>query len=203
MKRAVECGNTTIADIVQEDSDYSILESLLTMADLLSFLDRPKPPLTLLAPTDQAFNDAILDLEYDLVACLRNNSDVLKKFLKYHIVCGAEFSSTLVLRDDLNTKACEKKLVKKRKYYYHYYYYKYYYLKKCQEIEVDVQDSGILLGKDGVLLTGLDIPASNGVVHEISLPLLNPSVDFNELCGEAFARQTAFPPPPPMAPPPQ
>ncbi len=201
MQRPIECGKDTIARIVEMDPDYSVLESLLVAADLLSFLDNDKPLLTLLAPTNQAFIDARTSLGFDLVSCLRANEDVLVKFLKYHIACNAEFSSSLITRDTLKSKACEqKKIVKKIYRYYFYYYYKSYYVTECQTIDVSVKDTGIELGEDGVLLTGLDIVASNGVIHELSLPLLIPTVDFNKLCS-GFGRAVA-PPPPPMSPPP-
>ena len=202
MKEPVQCGNTSIAEIVESDADYSVLESLLRLADKLSFLDDDKPLLTLLAPTNEAFIDSRISLGYNLAACLRSNTDVLKKFLHYHIVCGAEFSSTLVLRDELETKAC----VQKRHYYSYYSYYYYYYFKRpiyktvCEKLEVDSQQpGGIEIGDDGVILTALDIIASNGVIHEISLPLLIPSVDFNELCA-SFTGAVVLPPP--LAPPP-
>ena len=51
-----------------------------TEAQLL--LDNDKPLLTLLAPTNEAFMDARISLGYDLVLCLRNNTDVLRMFLK-------------------------------------------------------------------------------------------------------------------------
>ncbi len=203
MKDAVECGNETIADIVAAGAEYTILESLLLLVDKLDFLDNDYPLLTLFAPTNQAFIDARASLGYNLAACLRNNTDELRKFLHYHIVCGAEYSSTLILRDELKTKACT---LKKHYYYqfgyhsYKYFHRKYYYYRECETLKVGInQVFGIEIGKDGVLLTGLDIRASNGVIHDLSLPLLNPTVDFNVLCA-AFTGIVVIPPP--MAPPP-
>lgn len=205
VNKPVECSNETIASIVEEDTDYSILESLLVEANKLSFLDMERPLLTLLAPTNEAFMNSRTAFGYDIVSCLRSNTDVLRKFLHYHIVCNAEFSSTLILEDNtLKTKACET-VQKEKCHWTHWYYYgkkcKVYSRTECQELEVTVGASGIQVGEtsDNVFLTGLDIPASNGVIHEISLPLRVPTVDFDSLCS-GFVGVVG--PPPPMPPPP-
>ena len=195
----MECGNQTIADIVQEEDEYSILEFLLSTADLLEFLDKPTSALTLFAPTNQAFMNISEDLNLDIVECLSNetNLEELKKFLLFHIVCGAEFSSSLIMRNRLVTNACHKVI----KYYY-YYYYKWY--TECLKLNVAITDEGIVVGDDEVVITTLDIVASNGVIHEVSLPLLNQKIDLAKLCA-SFPRSsfTVLVNPPPFVPPPE
>ena len=196
--RVLECGNQIIADIVQEEDEYSILEFLLSTADLLEFLDKPTQALTLFAPTNQAFMNISEDLNLDIVECLSNetNLEELKKFLLFHIVRGAEFSSSLILRDCLVTKACHKVI------YYRYYYYKWY--TECLKLNVAITDEGIVVGDDEVAITTIDIVASSGVIHEVSLPLLNQKIDLAKLCA-SFPRSsfTVLVNPPPFVPPPE
>ena len=149
------------------------------------------------------------DLGLDLEKCLLSpsNRNALGDFLRYHVTCGAEYSGSLVLRKSLTTKSC----VRKKYYYYGYrsYYrthYKYY--KVCKKLPVGLPEEGIAVGggDNDNLITHLDIPASNGVVHYISMPLVNPCLNLNKICADfpidCPTCNNTFIPPPPLLPPP-
>ena len=178
------------------------MTSLLTAGNLLGFLNQSLPLLTLFAPTDEAFSKASNNLGIDLVQCLlsANNKGALSKFLLYHVTCGAEYSSSLVLRKKLVTKSC----IKKRYYYYHYgyYYHRNKYYTVCKKLSVDSPPNGIGVGGAGAILTHLDVPASNGVIHYISLPLINPCLNITQSCSGFIQKRGIVPPPPPLLPPP-
>lgn len=195
----IDSSNKTIAQVVQYSSNLTDLYSLLNAADLINFLSNPTPLLTLFAPTDEALNAASSDLGVDIVRCLLSNKQALKKFLLYHVTCGAEYSSSLVLQKKLVTKSCKKK--KYSFYHYGYWRYKNKYYTVCKKLSVDMLDNGIGVGGAGSVITHLDVPANNGVVHYISLPLIHPWLDLAKLC-DGFQIQSIVPPPPPLVPPP-
>jgi transforming growth factor-beta-induced protein len=88
----------TIAELVASDPNLSTLAAALEAANLLSlFGDAGDGPLTVFAPTDDAFaelGDAVID---GLLA----DPDALADILKYHVVAGA------VKRKDLSDGAVE------------------------------------------------------------------------------------------------
>ena len=131
--------------------------------------------LTLFAPTDAAFIRGSCDLGLNITQCLLadENRLRLKKLLKYHIVCGAEYSKPLVQRGQVTSLAC---------YRYKSWYYYYYY--ECEKICIDTTDDGIAVGKTGSVIEQLDIPASNGVIHHISLPLVHSKLNLTTLCAD-------------------
>ena len=66
-------------------------------------------------------------------------------------------------------------------WYRSWYYLRYY---ECEKIEIKETDDGIAVGKTGSVITQLDIPASNGVIHHISLPLVHPKLNLTTLCAD-------------------
>ena len=198
IKGVIDSSKKTIGDIVRASANLTTLETLLKCANLLDDLDKPLPLLTLFAPTDEAIQTAVSDLNLDIIACLKAKPAALKKFLLYHLVCGAEYSTILVeLRKELTTRACHKY------HYYYYYYYKKKYYTICKKVPVSVlDDGGIAVGKTGAVITHLDIAASNGVVHYISLPLVNPWLNLPSLCADFPSKKSFLPPPPPLVYPP-
>ena len=144
-------------------------------ANLLNYL-KQHSLLTLFAPTDAAFIKGSCDLGLNITRCLLadENKLNLEKFLKYHIVCGAEYSKSLVQRGQVTSVACYRY----RSWYYYYYYY------ECEKIEIKETDNGIAVGKTGSIIEQVDIPASNGVVHLISLPLVHPKLNLTTLCAD-------------------
>ena len=138
--------------------------------------------LTLFAPTDAAFRRGSCDLGLNITQCLlaNGNRKHLKTFLKYHIVCGAEYSKPLVQRDKVTSKACYWH--KYRHKYRHKYWHSGYWYKKCNKIPITVGDDAIGVGTTGAVIKQRDIPARNGVIHLISLPLVNPRLNLTTLC---------------------
>ena len=133
---------------------------------------------TLFAPTDAAFQRGTCDLGLNITRCLLadGNKSHLKKFLKYHIVRGAEYRRSLVQRNKVTSLACY------RYKYRHRYWYSGYWYKKCNKILITVGDDAIGVGTTGAVIEQGDIPASNGVIHHISLPLVNPQLILTTLC---------------------
>ena len=144
--------------------------------NVLDYLNESHSLLTLFAPTDAAFRRGSCDLGLNITQCLLadENRSSLKKFLKYHIVCGAEYSKPLVQRGQVTSLACYKY----RSWYFYYYYY------ECEKIDITLTDDGIAVGKTGSVIEQADIPASNGVIHHISLPLVNPKLNLTTLCAD-------------------
>ena len=137
---------------------------------------------TLFAPTDAAFQKGSCDLGLNITRCLLadGNKSHLKKFLKYHIVRGAEYSRPLVQRNKVTSLACY--WYKYRHRYWHRYWHSGYRYKKCNKILITVGDDAIGVGTTGAVIEQGDIPASNGVIHHISLPLVNPRLNLTTLC---------------------
>jgi len=73
----------TIADIVRDDSDLSILLELVTIADLVEELSGPGP-LTVFAPTNAAFEEVIVDVNNLEVLDI----DIVTDLVKYHVAPG-------------------------------------------------------------------------------------------------------------------
>ena len=150
------------------------MESLLTKANLLSSLnDTHGFLMTLFVPDNDAFQEGSSDLKIDIVECLMadEHESQLKKFLKYHYTCNAEYSSVLARKTELTTEACSRHWSR----WYGYYRY-------CKSVSINVNDDGIQVGESGSFIETSDIPASNGVLHQISLPLINPWLDLKSLC---------------------
>lgn len=197
----IESSNKTIAQVVADTPSFSTMESLLVKADLLSSLNNTHGyPTTLFVPDNDAFEQGSSDLMVDIAQCLLadENMQNLKKFLKYHYTCDAFFSSILVKKTQLTTEACTRRWSRWYSYYRH-----------CKTVAINVNDDGIQVGESGSLIEEVDIQARNGVMHQISLPLVNPWLDLQRICSD-FPYSTvtpspsspppsasAFPPPPP------
>ncbi|XP_019862963.1 PREDICTED: uncharacterized protein LOC105316499 [Amphimedon queenslandica] len=198
----IESSDQTIAEVVSATPSFSTMESLLVKADLLSSLNNTHGfPTTLFVPDNDAFKQGSSDLMVDIVQCLLADENMrsLKKFLKYHYTCDAFFSSILVKKTQLTTEACQRRW--SRRYWYYY--------RHCKTVAINVNDDGIQVGESGSLIEEADIQATNGVMHQISLPLINPWLDLEKLCSDfpyspvspspssTPPSASAFPPPPP------
>ena len=146
--------------------------------------------LTLFAPTDAAFRRGSCDLGLNITQCLLADGNRLlrKKFLNHHIFCGAEYSKSLIQRGQVTSVDCftscynqeHMSIAKghkgaskiKRRYCY----------KKCNKIPITVGDDAIGVGTTGAVIKQRDIPARNGVVHLISLPLVHPWLNLTIYC---------------------
>lgn len=85
-------GDNTVFDIISDSASHTILEDLLTTADLATTLGGTGP-FTVFAPTDAAF-DAV---DEETVECLQadGNSDLLRDILLYHVHSGDVASTAL------------------------------------------------------------------------------------------------------------
>lgn len=82
----------TVATVVSGSPQFSLLEQLLTEAGLLDVLT-VTDPVTLFAPTDDAFDQ----LDADAVAQLRSDPALLERVLRHHVVAAR------LTTDDLTT----------------------------------------------------------------------------------------------------
>lgn len=94
----------TIVDVLYDSEGTAILVEALIAADLLSTLEGAGP-LTLLAPTDQAFNSLPEGVLAKLL--LPENRDALVKVLTYHLLAGSVLVDTFT-DDGITTKEGEK-----------------------------------------------------------------------------------------------
>ena len=88
---AVVLPGTTVADIAIGSTDHTTLVAAVIQARLLPALTNPFAELTVFAPTDDAFGDALAAL--DLTAAQLLASPDLTDILLYHVL-GAEVAST-------------------------------------------------------------------------------------------------------------
>eukprot|EP01023_Acetabularia_acetabulum_P027587 TRINITY_DN2608_c0_g1_i1.p1 TRINITY_DN2608_c0_g1~~TRINITY_DN2608_c0_g1_i1.p1 ORF type:complete len:525 (+),score=107.18 TRINITY_DN2608_c0_g1_i1:93-1667(+) len=141
----------SIAAIAQETDFLSSLVAAVEAADLLDALGNSSLPLTLFAPTNAAFNDALTKLgkTFDELAA---DAGLLTEILSYHVVPKVLFSTDLENGQELNT------------------------LSQSDILTVLIDDNS-----DGVMIVGvgstaeieqLDIEAGNGVIHVVDTVLL-------------------------------
>jgi len=137
-------------DIVQTAVDagsFTTLAAALSAADLTEALSNPNGPLTVFAPSDDAFSS----LPTGLVECLLKpeNKDALASILLYHAVAGK------VLSSDLSDGQVVETL-------------------NGEDSKIDLS-AGVKINTSTV--TNADVLASNGVIHVIDSVLVPPSVD--------------------------
>lgn len=80
-----ETSPPSIFDVVSDDRRFQALEDLLVVAELddnLTAFSEDGPPLTLLAPIDQAFDQ----LPATILQYLASNATALREVLSYHVV---------------------------------------------------------------------------------------------------------------------
>lgn len=143
----------TIVDVAAGNPDFSTLVAAVQAADpaILEALSGPGP-LTVFAPTNQAFADLLsaLDLTADELLA---NTDLLTDVLSYHVVQGRVLAADVIALDGQTVPT----------------------LLADSSIAVSVVDGGVVLNET-INVTQTDIPASNGIVHIIDGVLVPPSV---------------------------
>lgn len=147
----------TIADIVTqsanaEDAEFTTLLTAVQAADpaVLETLSDPEQSLTVFAPTDAAFESLFDALGEEATNELLNNPERLTEILLYHVVEGEVFSADVVNMLEENDGAFSTQTL------------------QGQYIDISQTEEGIFI--DGAQLRvdgGVDIEASNGVVHII------------------------------------
>jgi len=136
-----------IPTVATDNGSFGTLVAALAAADLVAPLSEPNGPLTVFAPTDDAF----AALPDGLVDCLLKpgNKETLGDILKYHVV------NKKVLSTDLTDKMTATTL-------------------NGDDITVDLSD-GVKINTSTV--TTADVPASNGVIHVIDAVLVPSDID--------------------------
>ncbi len=138
----------TIVEIAAANSDFSTLVAAVTAADLVEALSG-EGPFTVFAPTNEAFAQALEDLNIsasDLLA----NKDLLTAVLTYHVVSGVVMAEDVMGMDGQEVETLNGATLK-----------------------ISVTDDGVVLN-DTVNVVATDIVASNGVIHVIDAVLLPP-----------------------------
>ncbi len=138
----------TIADIVAESPDHTILLAAVQTAGLVDALADPDAELTLFAPTDDAFAAALEALGITAEELLA--SEDLASILLYHVVPGIFMAADVIDAApimDLGT------------------------LNEEATLDIEVVDGAVVINGSATV-TAPDLTASNGVVHVIDAVLL-------------------------------
>ena len=163
--------NVTIADILSSTPRYSSFRDALEAAGTLQFLMATDISRTVFVPPNEVFDEAIPE---ELFTCLTAYMRLpLQDLVLYHISSKADYNTTLALQGFI-------------------------YTLQLSPILITADDAGVVsLNRDmSAQITMPNIPALNGVLHEVNAVLMPAGFDFGK-CQE-FAPTT----PPPTTPPP-
>ena len=149
MESFIPLTDMTVIEVLQSRSDrFSTFSKLLDEVNVIEHLslNSKSRSRTILALTNAAFED----LPTGTVECLlqEENRRQLRKFVLIHIAHPTEYSSTLSQRAALHTFSRYSLLVTVK------------------------EDTTISLTRKMIKIEELDIPASNGVVHVLSEPIV-------------------------------
>jgi transforming growth factor-beta-induced protein len=145
----------TIAEIVAESPDFSLLLRAVQAADpaVMETLSGPGP-VTVFAPTDQAFRNLLSTLGMDLDDAL-TFPDLLTQILLYHVVSGEVSADQVVDLDGTSVPT----------------------LLENNAFLVEIVDGNVVLNRI-VNVTETDMVASNGLIHVVDNVLLpQPVID--------------------------
>ena len=134
----------TIPEIAQADGRFTTLLAAAEAAGLVETLSG-EGPLTVFAPTDEAFGALPAGTIKTLLQ--PENREQLADILKYHVVAGRKYSGDVASADSVATVLGPK-------------------------LEVEPSESGVLI--EGARLLATDIDAANGVIHVIDRVLTPP-----------------------------
>lgn len=143
----------TIADIVVGNEDFSTLLAAVEAAGLVDTLSDPDATLTVFAPTNAAFEAALVDLGLTAEELLA--SPDLEGILTYHVL------GEVVTSDDIAAAGTEEITVDT--------------LNGAQLVVVVGDDGSVGFADTDAMVTTADVEASNGVIHIIDGVLLPPS----------------------------
>jgi uncharacterized surface protein with fasciclin (FAS1) repeats len=154
--------DVTIAGAIEasadDESEFTILFQLLDETGLLETLDDAEAEFTIFAPTDEAFEGLLEELEIDINELLED-ADAVTNILLYHVVEGSFLSEDL--DDDMELQTLNG-----------------------ASIVVTVNSSGDILLDEFAEVVEPDLEQSNGVIHTIDGVLLPPD-DASSGGGEA------------------
>jgi uncharacterized surface protein with fasciclin (FAS1) repeats len=159
----------TIVEIAAGNPDFSTLVAAVTAADpAIAAALSGEGPLTVFAPTNQAFADLLAALNLSAEDVLAN-TELLNQVLLYHVVEGAVLAETVVTLDGQSVPT----------------------LLEGASVEVSIVNGGVVLN-GSVNVVATDIIASNGVIHVIDAVLV-PQVVLDALGLAAPAEAEAAP----------
>ncbi|MYC73160.1 MAG: fasciclin domain-containing protein [Gemmatimonadetes bacterium] len=133
-----------IVDVAVGAGTFNTLVAAVQAADLVDAL-KGEGPLTVFAPTDEAF--AALPEGTVESLLLPENKDLLTSILLYHVVAGSVMAADVVELSSATTLSGDS-------------------------IDISVSDSGVMINNANVVQA--DVAASNGVIHIIDAVLLPP-----------------------------
>jgi transforming growth factor-beta-induced protein len=135
-------------------SEYSTLVAAVKFAGLESALSDPKADLTLLAPTNRAFERALSQLGLSAEQLLADGKqDLVKQILLYHVIKGEVRSEAVRAAAGGDVPTLEG-----------------------ETIHVSVSPFGVIELNQGIYVRRADIDTTNGVIHSLSGVLLPPSL---------------------------
>ena len=145
----------SIVDVASGIDDFSTLVAAVTAADLGGALSDMDTELTVFAPTNAAFEDALAALDLTAEELL-GDTETLTSILTYHVIDGKVLSSDLAADED----------------------------GEITVTTLSGEELTILVGEDGTVtfegqdatVTMADVEAANGVIHVIDAVLLPPSM---------------------------
>ena len=143
----------TIVDVAAGNPDFSTLVSLVTTAGLVETLSG-EGPFTVLAPTNAAFEALAKKLGKtmdELSTTLTSDVELLKKVLTSHVIAGKVMAA-----DTAALNGMEADLVSGE---------------KAKVVSADGVVS-FTIGTSTATVVTADIPATNGVIHVVDMPLL-------------------------------
>ncbi len=136
----------TIADVVIESSDFSLLKTALVQANLTSVL-AGNGPFTVFAPNNEAFIAAGLETEAKIKAV---PVETLKQILLYHVLGQQVPSSSIAMAANTSVKTASE-----------------------VNVFVTKNSSGVFV--NGAKVIQADVMASNGIIHVINKVLMPPT----------------------------
>jgi transforming growth factor-beta-induced protein len=139
---------------LEQNADYSTLVAAVKFAELEDALSDPKADLTVLAPTNRAFERALSQLGLTAEQLLsEENKDLVKQILLYHVIKGEVRASAVREADGTSVPTLQG-----------------------ESIAVDVSGWGFIQLNESAYVRRTNIDTTNGVIHSISGVLLPPSV---------------------------
>lgn len=140
--------------LLSKRQEYATLAAAVKFAGLESALSDPKAELTVLAPTNQAFERALSQLGLTAEQLLSDGKqELVKQILLYHVIKGEVRASDVRAASGSEVPTLEG-----------------------ESIRVNVSSSGAIELNDGVSVRRTDIDTTNGVIHSLNGVLLPPSL---------------------------
>lgn len=177
VNRVLMPGSETIANILVNDPQYSMFVEALMFAGTFNFLNESSSSHTVFAPTNDVFER---DIPPELFNCLTSYMRVpLTNLILYHISKQTDYSQVLGLRQSAFSLFTD-------------------YNGPRSLLVLAAENGTLFLGElgDQIAVTTADIPASNGVIHEVGGVLMPQNFDYGKC--QPFVPTI----PPPTTPPP-